>query len=379
MCYIGSMIDNGFRPPQREMHPLPVFTDELLRHVMDTEPTLNRELLLNAALPGAPVHDLAACLDSYTKIHLLELAQDHELPISGSAKKQVLVESLAGRIKDRFPKILPYLPTVNLEFLARFSTEEPSLEVPGDVLQFRDISHVHNFGFLFLFRKGDSFTAVVPRELLSALRALSEKKVWASAALHQRMDAYAVSLSNLYGVLDIDQYAIVWNRFEAERMTPAMAQDELHELGKVQYYWWFDDELVVSSFFRSSDEVEEFLENVKQVSYYAPTREELVSYFQTPYDEDSPAANAMMEFLSGYRLPNGEHIEDLMDEISDTCIVGDGMQDVFDLLNEYGLLFSGMDEINRFTELYVQMSDNSRKWELRGHTPNALKNRQQTR
>jgi hypothetical protein len=100
----------------------------------------------------------------------------------------------------------------------------------------------------------------------------------------------------------------------------------------------------------------------------------LLTYFQTPYDDDSPAVSAMMEFLSGYRLPNGEQIEDLMDDITDACIVGDGMQDVFDLLNEYGLLFSGMDEINRFTELYVQMSDHSRKWELRGHTPIALRN-----
>ncbi|MDD3823636.1 MAG: hypothetical protein PHN93_07825, partial [Sphaerochaetaceae bacterium] len=88
---------------------------------------------------------------------------------------------------------------------------------------------------------------------------------------------------------------------------------------------------------------------------------------------------AMMEFSSGCRLANGEQIEDLMDEISDTCIVGNGMQGVFELLNEYGLLLSGMDEINRFTELYVQMNEHCRKWELRGHTPNALKNQRRVR
>jgi hypothetical protein len=368
------MIDNGFVPPKREMHPSPVFTDDVLRNILDTEPVLNRELLHNAALTGSVALDLGACLAGYAKGHLQDLAQDHELRIPSSSRKHAYVEALQERIAEQFPRMLPYLPTVNLEFLARFSHEEPTLRVHGDSLRFRDISHAHNFGFLYLFRDGEHFTAVVPRELLPSLRALSDSKTWERASLHQRMDAYAVSLSNLYGVLDIDQFAIMWNRFESERLTPAMAQDELHELGKIQYYWWFDDELVISSFFQSSEEVEQFMEKVKQVSYYTPTREELLTYFQTPYDDDSPAVSAMMEFLSGYRLPNGEQIEDLMDDITDACIVGDGMQDVFDLLNEYGLLFSGMDEINRFTELYVQMSDHSRKWELRGHTPIALRN-----
>ena len=49
------------------------------------------------------------------------------------------------------------------------------------------------------------------------------------------------------------------------------------------------------------------------------------------------------------------------------------MQDVFNLLNEYGLLFNEMEEINRFTELYTQMNENCRKWELRGTFPEALK------
>ena len=106
--------------------------------------------------------------------------------------------------------------------------------------------------------------------------------------------------------------------------------------------------------------MELFLEKVKEVSYYTPSREELIAYFQTPYDENSPAISEMKSFLAGYQLPSEEEFDDLIDEISDSCIVGDQMQDVFNLLNEYGVLFNGMDEINRFTELYVQMCDNSR-------------------
>jgi hypothetical protein len=377
MCYIKGMKDIGYIVPKRTHHPSPVFSNDLLRSVMDTDGELNLELLRNAAVSGDPAHTMSACLDTYTKEHLKDLAQDHELQIPSSYKKQQMVGKVADHLVRQFPKMLPFFPQMNLEFLSKFK-ESPTLEFNSESLKFRDISHVHNYGFLYLFKTGDSFTVVVPRELLPALSILDGKEIWETADFHQRMNAYAISLSNLYGVLDIDQYAVVWNRFEAESLTPAMVMDELEELGKVQYYWWFDDELVISSYFQSGMEVVQFLDKVKQVSYYSPSRNDLLKYFQTPYDDESPAASAMLEFLSGYRLPEGEQIEDLMDDISDTCIVGEGMQDVFDLLNEYGLLFTGMEEINRFTELYTQLSDHCRKWELRGHTPSGLKNRSST-
>lgn len=372
MCYIKDMKDKGYTTRKREMHPLPVFTKDLIRSSMEAEPSLNRQLLHNAALTKKPVHTLAECLAYYTKKHLQELAEDHAVHIPSSTRKLQLIETLADHVVGHFPHYLPYLPAVNLEFLTSFKGKT-AIEVDADELQFRDISHVQNFGFLHLFKTGDSFTAIIPRELLPELEVLTEQNFWMKVDLHQRLDAYAVALSNLYGVLDIDQFAVVWNQYEEENMTPAMVQDELVELGKVQYYWWFDNELVISSYFKTEEEVSQFLDTVKEVSYYSPSREELIKYFQTPYDDQSPAVSAMMEFLSGYRLPDGEQIEDLMDEISDTCIVGDDMQEVFDLLNEYGLLFTGMDEITQFTELYSQMCESSRKWELRGHLPTVLK------
>ncbi len=372
MCYIKDMEHTRYTVPKEELYTSPVFSHDLLRSIMDTDDALNLELLHNAAISATPEYSISACLEAYSKDHLKDLAQDHELHIPSSYRKKQVVGKIAPHLVSQFPKMLPYFPHRNLEFLTRFK-ENPSIEIAHDALRFRDISHAHNYGFLYLFKTGDTFTAVVPRELIPALHMLDETTIWDTVSLHQRLNAYAVSLSNLYGVLDIDQYAVVWNRFESETLTPAMVADELVELGKVQYYWWFEDELVISSYFQNELEVAEFLDKVKQVSYYAPSRDDLVKYFQTPYDDESPAANAMLEFLSGYRLPDGEQIEDLMDDISDTCIVGEGMQDVFDLLNEYGLLFTGMEEITRFTELYAQMSDHCRKWELRGHTPVGLK------
>lgn len=378
MCYIIHMEEIHHIPPEREKHIYPVFDDELLRSILYTDADLNREMLDKISLSSVPKEELASCLDALTRDHLRDLATDHELYFSGSTRKQKIVDALTQRLVDRFPTLLSYLPLVNLEFLTRFQ-DSAKIAVSQDALLFRDVSHAQNFGFLFLYRAQNGYVAVVPRELLPALEMLKGETVWKAARFHQRLDAYAVSLSNLYGVLDIDQLALVWNRFEQEIMTPAMMADELSVLEQVQYYWWLGDELVISSYFQSIDEVNEFLKHVKEIPYYTPSREDLVHYYQTPYDDKSPAANAMMEFLSGYVLPKGGSIEDLMDDLSDACIAGNAMQDVFNLLNEYGLLFTQMDEIVQFTELFTQLSEQSRKWELRGHTPSAFKEHSSSR
>ena len=155
----------------------------------------------------------------------LELAKDHELNIAKSTRKDEFVKTLSERIVERFPRC-PYLPKVNLSF-SWFNTENNILNIKVDELEFRDISHAHNFGFLFLYYDKKDFFAVVPVELLETLTLLKEGPIWQKVSLNQRLDAYAISLSNLYGVLDIDQFAIIWNRFEKEVLTAAMVQDEL--------------------------------------------------------------------------------------------------------------------------------------------------------
>jgi hypothetical protein len=374
MCYLMSMSDTHTTTKTKEMYPYTVFSEALIQSTLETDSALNKELLESAAVVRPVVYNLSDSLHQYTKNHLQELAEDYGLDIARSTVKQKLVELLRTEMIKRFEKMLPYFPISNLEFLSRFNVETPSLELEERDLAFKDISHIHNFGVLFLYRKDTTYTAVVPTELLPSLQELQKPMLWKEATLYQRMGAYAVALSNLYGAVDIDQYAIIWNRYEEEMLTPIMVQDVLEVLSDVQYYWWFFDEHIVSSFFSRIEDLDQFLTKVRDVAYYEPTREELVALYQTPYDENSPAMSAMMEFLSGYRLDDGGHIEDLMDEISDSCIVGNGMQDAFNVLNEYGLLFNGMDEINRFTELYTQMNENIRKWELRGHTPKAFKN-----
>ncbi|NCB02668.1 MAG: hypothetical protein EOM67_10945 [Spirochaetia bacterium] len=350
-----------------------VFTKEFIEEALKVDEDINIELLKETAVTKPPSFSLEECLLNSTKDVLLEMSKEHGLTIPSSLKKKEVAVRLKDHIIKRFHSMLEYLPTSNLNFLHRFVDEKTSiLDTTG--VQLMDISHTTHLGFLFLFYHKNKVVIVIPKELSPFLGVLKDKTIFEKAHLHERIDSYAVSLSNLYGVLDIDQAAIVWNKYEKETLTPMMIGDELSHLNATQIFWWYENEYIISTYFDTSDEVEEFLQSVKEVSYYMPSFEELRQFFSTPYDKSSPAAHAMIDFLRTFPLDEQTEVQYLMQQISDACVVGEELPDVIELLNEYGLSFHATDEVTRFTQLYDDLEETSRIWKLKGHRPSVLKN-----
>ena len=349
-----------------------VFTHEFLENILKVDDHINTELLKEVAIHSRPIFTLEECLLTFTKDVLLQMTKEHGLTLSSSLKKKEIALRLKDHIILRFRSMLEYLPTSNLRFLNRFVEEKTFILELKDV-QLMEISHITHLGFTFLYYFNNKVFILVPIELQEYITTLIDEETFKKAYLHERLDSYAVSLSNLYGVLDIDQAAIVWNKYEEETLTPMMIGDELTHLNGTQIFWWYDDENIISTYFDTTDEVEEFLLDVKDVSYYTPTFDELRQFFSTPYDKSSPAAQSMIDFLRTFPLDEQTEIQYLMQQISDACVVGEDFQDVIELLNEYGLSFHAIDEVTRFTELYDDLEETSRVWRLKGHRPSILK------
>ena len=352
-----------------------VFTREVLDSAYRFDREFNARFLDDFSLPYRVCHHLDECLALYTKDVLMQIGLDHMLDLKVAMKKEKMVELLRQKIIQDFHEFLAYLPVRNLEFLKEF-TYENNYTLTRDVFLFPEFTHLHHYGFLFLFKGEDEYTAVLPGELGTFLGLLNNKDLYVKADVNERLDAYATSLVNLYGILDIDQFAILWNKYEKETLTPAMVEDELKALDRAHIFWWYLDEYVVSTYFTAPEEVEEYLKEVKDVTYYMPDREELRNYFITPYDKSTPAAHAMTDFLSSVCQEGYDTVSVLMQDLNDAITVGEKMDDVFELLGEYGVFFHGVDELNTFHELFGDLDETVRKWQLKGHRPHYLKNNQ---
>ncbi len=359
---------------QNSSTPTSVFPRDVLDSAFRFEDEFNAQFMDEFALNAPLCTHLDQCLSLYTKEILIQIGDDHSLELKNSMKKETMVQKLRQKIIQNFHSVLPYLPTRNLEFLRAF-THENGYTVDADVFLFPDFTHLHHFGFLFLFKREKGYSLVLPRELSPFLGILRNEDLFVKSHLHQRLDAYATTLANLYGIVDIDQFAILWNKYEQETFTPAMIEDELKELNRTQIFWWFMDEFVISTYFSTPEEVEEYLESIRDVAYYMPSVEELRQYYITPYEKSSPAVDAMSDFLSALCGEGEEALTVLMQDLNDAIVVGEKMENVFELLGEYGVIFHGIDELNTFNELYGDMDETIRKWQLKGHRPAILKNR----
>ncbi len=348
------------------------FTGDFLKEAFQVDEYTNSELLEHSAVKQHPLFTLEECLLTSTKDVLLQMSKEHGLTIPSSYKKKEVATHLKEHIVKVFESMLEYLPTSNLNFLKRFVDEEVTL-IDASHVDLMDISHTTHFGFTYLFKHNNKIFITLPSELIPLLGTLQDEELFKKAHLHERVDAYAVSLSNLYGILDIDQAAIVWNTYESEPLTPMMIGDILSHLNSTQIFWWYEDENIISTYFDDMDEVEEFVKGVKDVSYYLPTKHELRLFFSTPYDPSSPAIHAMIDFLSTFSLEEEDHIFQIIQHIADACVVGEKVSDIIDLLNEYGLYFHGIEEVEQFTQLYDDLDEVSRKWNLKGHHPSILK------
>lgn len=369
------MKENSIEQAQQKESPLvtSVFTGDFFKEAFQVDQDINSELLENSAARQHPMFTLEECLLTNTKDILLQMSKEHGLTIPTSYKKKEVVTTLKDHIIKIFDSMLEYLPTSNLNFLKRFVSEKTTL-IDASSVDLMDISHTTHFGFTYLFNHNKKVFVTLPTELTPFLDALKSKDLFEKAHLHERVDAYAVSLSNLYGILDIDQAAIVWNTYEQETLTPMMIGDILSHLNSTQIFWWYEDENIISTYFDDLEEVEEFLKSVKDVSYYLPTKHELRLFFATPYDPSSPAIHAMIDFLSTFSFDEEEYILQIIQHIADACVVGEELSDIIELLNGYGVYFHGIEEVTTFTQLYDDLDEVSRKWNLKGHHPSILKN-----
>ena len=65
-------------------------------------------------------------------------------------------------------------------------------------------------------------------------------------------------------------------------------------------------------------------------------------------------------------------LEDILWDISDACMMDKRPSEIIDILNENDFTFEGIDEINAFMKLLMDLSNNTRKWVLRGYMPSEL-------
>lgn len=186
------------------------------------------------------------------------------------------------------------------------------------------------------------------------------------------IDKYLQGMTTLYGFVTHRQFLKIYNRFNDAKLLKADLlefSDKLCENNSS--YIIYDNGIVNNNVDKSVIDYNYDLQQGKK--YYDPTEEEVLNRAKTRYYEKTPEVTKLQNFFANDVKVNFLMLNSLMYNIIFNITTDEKIKDVYDILSEYHIAFSG-DMQDKFTELYTDVINNTRCWANCGFTPNELIN-----
>lgn len=280
------------------------------------------------------------------------------------AVEQALVEQ--GRLEE----LLYILESPEWEAFKQTASVE-QLHCDGTLCVHLDL--LQNLGYVQTYFHEGQLCAVVPIEIKAIFHSLAKEGFPERKERSDLLHTYATAAINLYGVISQDEFVSIFNSHN----TPHTDIDEIfqtlmkHIMVQSNYCFW--DEYIVSDSFEDEDfeGAEALLHQVEGKPRYTPPKQEFIKYFDAEYYEKNEHTCALAKYLNTLTTDIDE-AQAITDDICFECSMEASLSVIFDLLGENGITFDTMKQAEQFTNLLMNVKNNSRIWANKGHTPNEM-------
>lgn len=328
-----------------------------------------KPIRIKYSIKRPPSYKLRECLSYYTKQQLVDIAYEHGQHISMSKNKDIIIEILEEILIENISNDSLYMTTLEREIIARLIKNNG---IAGNDLE-KTIT-VKSLGYIYWFYHGNEFYVVCPTEIANRYMIAYEEDNEGIISRNNKILNYIKALQNIYGVFEADQLAVVWNKHNKDKLDEQDIYEFMNIVGRRQNYVWWDSAYIISDYFEDEEEYEEYLISTAGRSYYIPTKEELKYYMENEFDEE----NIYYKRVLRYFEINGDldeiKLDDLMLSIEISCTLDNSFQDIVNEIDESGFSFKSLDDVKIFAGLYMDLSNNTRKWNLKGYKPVELRN-----
>lgn len=325
------------------------------------------EILKFVSINSAPKTNLKKCLLSL-KIRLLKnLAYYFGILPDDMYSKTELVEKLIPHLVKSFKNCIEYFSSNELEFL--YSINNENLQAMDD-LEYQQYRLPVCFHYVFLFNHKGHIYPVIPDELKEMIPKKFSGKFKERVLFNQKLFSYARALTNLYGMYNVEQLIKVWNYHNSDKITSREVKKFMRNSGLWKIYFDCYIDVIFSTYFydSSAEETFDFFAKADNIEYYMPTQKDIEYFSENDADNRSIYYKKIENFLKE-RLPNSEKIRNnILDQILFECVTFGDPSEILDMIGDAGIIFTGIDEANAFLQLFMDLSKNTRKWKLRGHT-----------
>lgn len=190
-----------------------------------------------------------------------------------------------------------------------------------------------------------------------------------------QLNTYIIALCNLYGLIHKDKLLEIYNSQNKKSITLKEVEDIMSKSSKEledNFVYIYKDYFVHETIM-AFDEFYLTLRKQGDKPYYIPNKLELLKYLDEFYIEPSKAYRNLFKFVKKNFFKNEpEQVLSMCEDIHGMLQVDARLDFIFPLFGERGLIFEDEAQVNEVLHLLVDLSNNIRLWENRGHTPKEL-------
>ena len=118
----------------------------------------------------------------------------------------------------------------------------------------------------------------------------------------------------------------------------------------------------------SYDEMDSFVEKIKDKPYYVPKKEELLKKAEDLYFELTPQLNTLRDYIISNMCKDEETVGSLIEDIELLCFMEQPFNEVIYEFKRNGILFESTRQLNTLMSLLADVYNNTRTWNNRGYT-----------
>ena len=312
---------------------------------------------------------------------MLAIAEKKGAQVKKSHTKVKIAEDLAKQMKETFLEQVGYLRSKTMAVIEMLTEQLTPTPIKLSLEQQLELSELESEGYLYIHKENENTlsisVALEMKEFLDEIK--KDPSKFSALKSNQELVDYTLTLTHMYGVYPIEQLLKVWNTNQTKPLDLEKLTEKLSSIVAKQTSFNWNGTLIYDSSFLNEEEAYSFYEALdsRKIPYFMPSKEEVKLYTTVAVNKQSPYYLNIHHFIH-LKAYDKEVEESLMFEINKAVLLGVQPDKVYKTLSEIGLTFSEEEEVITFVQLFQELSNQTRKWNYRGWTPDeveALKNK----
>ncbi len=239
-----------------------------------------------------------------------------------------------------------------------------------DDMSYESYAYLMDYGIVFSFYHQEKRYLVVSEEIKNIYSNINKPVFTKHRERYQLVYRYIKALCNFYGAFEPGQFVNIFNSFNQDRLTCAGFKRIYDKLASRTQNFFNHGEYILEEYFGhvSYDEMDSFVEEIKDKPYYVPKKEELLKKAEDLYFELTPQLNTLKDYILSNMCKDEETVGSLIEDIELLCFMEQPFNEVIYEFKRNGILFESTRQLNTLMSLLADVYNNTRTWNNRGYT-----------